>query len=48
MAELGTAHGRVKLDKDVAGPDALTVAHMDGTHLMFNGLALSQGDGAEL
>ena len=32
MPELGTAHGRVKLDKNVAGPDALTVADMDRTH----------------
>src|SRR5215831_6560229 len=32
MPELGTAHGRVKLDKGVAGPDALTVADVDRTH----------------
>ena len=32
MPELGTAHGRVELDEDVAGLDALTVADMDRAH----------------
>ena len=32
MPELGTAHGRIELDQDVAGLDALTVADMDRTH----------------
>src|SRR2546430_13678921 len=32
MPELGTAHGRVELKEDVAGPDVLTVTDMDRTH----------------
>ena len=32
MPELGTAHGRIELDKDVVGIDALAVADMDRTH----------------
>ena len=32
MPELGPAHGRIELDKDVAGLDALAVTDMDRTH----------------
>ena len=44
MPELGTAHGRVELNEDVAGPDALTVADMDRTH--HAGLERLDGFGA--
>ena len=32
MPELGAAHGRIELKKDVAGTDALAVADVDRTH----------------
>ena len=44
MPELGTAHRRVELKEDVAGPDALTVADMDRTH--HAGLERLDGFGA--
>jgi hypothetical protein len=32
MSELGSVHGRVELDQNVAGPHGLPVAHVDGVN----------------